>query len=110
MISPTTPAAGVTYFSGISGGAYELTRESIKDSILGQALDHFDYRPVCADAYAKGFRVFIECGPGQTCSRMLAENLAALTTSPRSAPRQAHIAKSMHLCMPWQSPRCMASR
>ena len=72
----TQPAKNVTYFSGINGGAYDVNRESIKDSILGQALDHFDCK-VCADAYERGFRLFIECGPGQSCSRMLSENLQA---------------------------------
>ncbi len=67
----TMPAEGVRYYSGIFGGAYELTRDSAADSITGQAVAPFDYTKVIESAYADGMRLFIEMGPGASCSRMI---------------------------------------
>lgn len=67
----TTPPEGVTFYSGIRGGAYEVTRESAADSILDQALQSFDYTKVINSAYDDGVRLFIEMGPGATCTRMI---------------------------------------
>lgn len=74
-IFPTTPPAGVTFYSGIRAGAYQVTQDSAADSILGQALAHFDYTKVINSAYEDGVRLFIEMGPGGSCSRMIARIL-----------------------------------
>ncbi len=70
-IFETTPPAGITFYSGIRGGAYEVTQDSAADSILDQALSHFDYTKVINSAYDDGVRVFIEMGPGGSCTRMI---------------------------------------
>lgn len=65
------PPADVTFYSGIQGKAYNVTRDSAADSIVGQALQSFDYSRVINSAYEDGVRIFIEMGPGNSCSRMI---------------------------------------
>ncbi|MFQ5660526.1 MAG: beta-ketoacyl synthase N-terminal-like domain-containing protein [Gammaproteobacteria bacterium] len=67
----TTPPPGVTFYSGVRGSAYAVDRDSAADSILGQALQPFDYMRVIDAAYEDGIRVFIEMGPGASCCRMV---------------------------------------
>jgi len=71
----TSPMQGVRYYSGILGRSYELTRESAGDSIVGQAVEPFDYTKVIESAYEDGVRIFIEMGPGASCTRMIDEIL-----------------------------------
>lgn len=87
----TTPPLGVTFYSGIRGGTYEVTRDSAADSILGQALHYFDYTRVINSAWDDGVRIFIEMGPGATCTRMIDRILA----------HRPHIATA--LCLKGQS-------
>ncbi len=75
-IFETTPPDDVTFYSGIRGGAYEVTQDSAADSILDQALAPFDYTRVINSAYDDGVRMFIEMGPGGSCSRMIDQILA----------------------------------
>ena len=67
----TRPPRGITFYSGALGKAYEVTRDSAADSVVEQAMQPFDYTKVIRSAYADGVRVFIEMGPGATCSRMI---------------------------------------
>ncbi|MDP6506931.1 MAG: type I polyketide synthase, partial [Planctomycetota bacterium] len=59
---------GVSFYSGVRAGSYEVTSDSAADSILGQALEGFDFTRVIDAAYEDGVRVFIEMGPGTSCS------------------------------------------
>ena len=70
-IFETTPTEEVTFYSGIRGGAYQVNQDTAADSILDQALEHFDYTKVINSAYDDGVRLFIEMGPGGSCSRMI---------------------------------------
>ncbi len=70
-IFETTPPKDVTFYSGIRGGAYEVTQDSAADSILDQALAPFDYTKVINSAYEDGVRLFVEMGPGGSCTRMI---------------------------------------
>ncbi len=70
-IFPTQPPADVTFYSGIRGGAYKVTQDTAADSILDQALAPFDYTSVINSAYDDGVRLFIEMGPGGSCTRMI---------------------------------------
>lgn len=70
-IFETTPPDDITFYSGIRGGAYEVTQDSAADSILDQALAPFDYTRVINSAYDDGVRFFIEMGPGGSCTRMI---------------------------------------
>ena len=67
----TTPPNDVTFYSGIGGGAYTVTRDSAADSIVKQAIQAFDYTRVIESAYADGMRLFVEMGPGKSCTRMI---------------------------------------
>ena len=74
-IFETTPPDDVVFYSGIRGGTYEVTQDSAADSILDQALAPFDYTKVINSAYEDGVRLFIEMGPGGSCTRMIGQIL-----------------------------------
>ncbi len=82
---PTTAPAGITYYSGVKGASYKVTRESAADSILGQALHGLDYPAVIESAYQDGVRLFLEMGPGASCSRMIGRILGDRPHLARSA-------------------------
>jgi acyl transferase domain-containing protein/3-hydroxymyristoyl/3-hydroxydecanoyl-(acyl carrier protein) dehydratase len=68
---PTTPPAGVRYYSGAWGRSYTLHRDSAADAILGMAIAPIDFPRVVEAAYADGVRLFVEIGPGSSCTRMI---------------------------------------
>ncbi|MCZ6783331.1 MAG: beta-ketoacyl synthase N-terminal-like domain-containing protein, partial [Proteobacteria bacterium] len=72
---PTTTPAGMRFYSSAAGDVYEVTRESAADSILEQALRGFDFPRLIERAYENGVRVFLEMGPGSSCSRMVSRIL-----------------------------------
>ncbi|MCW8891986.1 MAG: beta-ketoacyl synthase N-terminal-like domain-containing protein, partial [Deltaproteobacteria bacterium] len=66
-----TPPAGVDFYSCALGKKYPLTTEHAADVILAQALETVDYPQVIEELYAEGARIFLEVGPGASCSRMI---------------------------------------
>ena len=82
---PTEAPTGVVYYSGVKGDSYEVTRESAAASILGQALHGINYPQVIESAYRDGVRLFLEMGPGATCSRMIGRILGDRPHLARSA-------------------------
>lgn len=68
---PTTAPSGIRFYSGAAGSPYEVNRESAADSILAQALKGINFPDVITHAYADGVRLFLEMGPGSSCSRMI---------------------------------------
>ena len=82
---PTDPPPGVTYYSGAEGGPFEVNRESAADAILAQALEGINYPAVIAAAYDAGVRLFLEMGPGASCSRMISRILDGRPHLARSA-------------------------
>jgi len=82
---PTDPPAGVTYYSGAEGGPFEVNRESAADAILAQALEGINYPAVITSAYDAGVRIFLEMGPGASCSRMISRILDGRPHLARSA-------------------------
>lgn len=81
----TNPPPGVTFYSGAEGGAFEVNRESAADAILAQALEGINYPAVINSAYNDGVRIFLEMGPGASCSRMIDQILAGKPHLARSA-------------------------
>jgi PfaB family protein len=81
----TTPPEGVAFYSGIAASQYEVTTESAADSIVRQALKTFDYTKLINAAYDDGVRIFIEMGPGASCSRMIGQILGERQHIARSA-------------------------
>ena len=72
----TTPPEGVRFYSGASGGGYDVTRDSAADSVLAQAIEGVDFPAVIDAAYSDGARIFLEMGPGNSCTRMISKILA----------------------------------
>ena len=52
-----------------------MTAESAADAILAQAADTIDFPAVIQQAYQDGVRVFVEMGPGNSCTNMIAKIL-----------------------------------
>lgn len=71
----THPPKGVSFYSCAWGKAYKVTRDSAADAIVEQAIRPFDYTKVIESAYADGVCIFIEMGPGKSCSRMISSIL-----------------------------------
>ncbi|MBU2590924.1 MAG: type I polyketide synthase, partial [Nitrospinae bacterium] len=61
--------------SGAKAEPYKLTTENTANSILSHALYGIDYPKVIERAYEDGARIFIEMGPGGSCSRMISQIL-----------------------------------
>ena len=80
-----TPPPGVRFYSGAAGRSYEVTRESAAESIVRQAVGAFDFTKVIETAYADGVRVFVEIGPGASCTRMIDQILEERPHLARSA-------------------------
>jgi acyl transferase domain-containing protein/3-hydroxymyristoyl/3-hydroxydecanoyl-(acyl carrier protein) dehydratase len=72
---PTAAPAEIRFYSGAWQCAYDVTRESAADSIVAQAVAPFDFSKLIEQAYADGVRVFLEVGPGASCTRMIGEIL-----------------------------------
>ena len=81
----TTPPPNIRFYSGAWGRSYELTRDSAADAIVGQAMQPFDFTRVIHSAYADGVRLFLEMGPGASCSRMIDQTLQNKPHLARSA-------------------------
>ena len=80
-----TPPPGMAFYSGAWGRAYDLDKESAADSMLAQAVDGIDFPRVVKAAYGDGVRLFLEMGPGSSCSRMIDCILAGHPHMARSA-------------------------
>ncbi len=65
------------FYSGHWARSYELTSENAASSILEQAEQGLDYPATIRQAYKDGVRVFLEMGPGNSCTRMIDQILAS---------------------------------
>ncbi|MBW2568431.1 MAG: type I polyketide synthase [Deltaproteobacteria bacterium] len=70
-IFPVTPPKGIRFYSCALGKSYNLTSKSAASSILQQALSGFDFTALINQAYNDGIRIFLEIGPGSSCTRMI---------------------------------------
>lgn len=71
----TNAPKGMTYYSGGWGRQFEVTRESAAKAILAQARHGVHFPKTIRSAYEDGFRVFVEMGPGSSCTRMIGDIL-----------------------------------
>ncbi|MGO9463395.1 MAG: hypothetical protein ACLQVF_04440 [Isosphaeraceae bacterium] len=65
----TSTPEGIDFYSGVSGQAYPVDRRSAADAITAQATQRIDFPAVIERAYQDGVRVFLEVGPGGSCTR-----------------------------------------
>ena len=80
----TQPPDNMRFYSCIKGGSYAVTRDSAADSITNMAIESFDFTRVINSAYDDGVRVFVEMGPGASCTRMIDRILGDRTHIARS--------------------------
>lgn len=73
---PTSAPAGVRFYSGVTGQAYYATAESAADAITNAVLNTIDFPKMIRQAFNDGVRLFIEVGPGASCSRMITSILS----------------------------------
>ena len=78
MPTVTSPRIGVShtekpieFYSTAWGHAYELTSASAAEAIVAQAVATIDFPRVIEQAYSDGVRLFVEIGPGSSCTRMI---------------------------------------
>ncbi len=62
---------GVAFYSGVTGRRYPLDRRSAADAIAAHASQPIDFPGTIENAYADGIGLFIEVGPGSSCTRMI---------------------------------------
>ncbi len=65
----------IDFYSAAWGHKYDLTLESAAEAIVAQAVGTIDFPRVIEQAYADGVRVFVEIGPGSSCTKMIDEIL-----------------------------------
>ena len=71
----TTPPSDIRFYSCALGQSYKVTRTSAADSIVRQAVAPFDFTQLIRNAYRDGIRLFVEIGPGNSCTRMIDQTL-----------------------------------
>jgi len=83
---PVTPSPGVTVYSGAWGKSYPVTERAAADSITAGLVGPIDVPAVVRAAYRDGVRVFVEVGPGASCTRMVGSILV----------EKPHLARAAH--------------
>lgn len=99
---PVTLPDGLTLISGAWGRVYDANPENCADSITAGLIGTIDFPKAIESAYANGVRVFLEVGPGNSTTRMIAATLAGRSHLARAitAPRQDGVSLLM---------RCLAA-
>jgi 3-hydroxymyristoyl/3-hydroxydecanoyl-(acyl carrier protein) dehydratase len=64
-----TPVPGIDFYSCSRGTRYLPTTETAAQSIVDQTIRGFDYVRLINQAWEDGIRVFVEMGPGNSCTR-----------------------------------------
>ncbi len=91
-----TPPADVRFYSAALGQAFEVTTQSAEDTITAQAVETVDFPRLIEHAYADGVRIFVEVGPGNSCSRLISQILGNRPHLARSANvASQHSARSL---------------
>jgi PfaB family protein len=67
----TKTKPGICFYSCADAVAYTPATDSAADSILNQAINGFDFPATIRQAYEDGCRIFLEMGPGASCTRMI---------------------------------------
>jgi acyl transferase domain-containing protein/3-hydroxymyristoyl/3-hydroxydecanoyl-(acyl carrier protein) dehydratase len=65
----------IAFYSGVWGRRYQVDRQSAASAIAAQASATIDFPRVIEQAYQDGIRIFLEIGPGTSCSRLIGQIL-----------------------------------
>ena len=71
----TRAPEGITFYSGVWGRSYAVDRRSAAEAIAAQASGMIDFPALIERAYEDGVRVFLEVGPGSSCTRLIGQIL-----------------------------------
>ena len=82
---PATAIPGLQVFSGAWARPYDATSGDAADSITAGLVNTLDFPALLDAAYREGVRVFIEVGPGNSCTRMIGQSLVG----------RAHLARAV---------------
>jgi len=88
----TIAPAGIAFYSGAWGRPYALDRRSAADAMTAQSQETIDFPAMIEHAYESGIRVFLEVGPGSSCTRLIGRILG----------RRPHLARAV--CRPDRDP------
>jgi len=80
----TNPPEEVRFYSGAWGESYELNQDRAADSLVAQAIQGVDFPKTVRRAHADGVRIFLEMGPGGSCTRMIHKILGDVPFRARS--------------------------
>ncbi len=70
-ILETVAAEGIRFYSGARGESFLVSQQRAAQSILDNAIDGVDWPKTIQQAYSDGARIFLEMGPGASCTRMI---------------------------------------
>ncbi|HYX17849.1 MAG TPA: PfaB family protein [Nostoc sp.] len=73
--SPTQNVSGINFYSSANYDLMPLDRESLAHRVSQGFCQRVDFPRLVNQVYEDGARIFIEVGPGNTCSRWIADNL-----------------------------------
>jgi 3-hydroxymyristoyl/3-hydroxydecanoyl-(acyl carrier protein) dehydratase/malonyl CoA-acyl carrier protein transacylase len=96
---PMTAPPGVKVYSGAWGREYHPTTSNAADSITAGLVNTIDFPAVVSAAYRDGVQVFVEIGPGNSCTRMIDAILADRPHVARAAcaPRADAVSQVLRL-------------
>jgi PfaB family protein len=73
----TSAPADIDFYSGVWGQSYPVDRQTAAEAITSHATQPIDFPAVIERAYQNGVRVFLEVGPGSSCTRLVDRILGA---------------------------------
>jgi acyl transferase domain-containing protein/3-hydroxymyristoyl/3-hydroxydecanoyl-(acyl carrier protein) dehydratase len=71
----TSAPAAIDFYSGAWGRIYTVNSQSAADAITAQAGQTVDFPALIEQAYQDGIRIFLEVGPGASCTRLIGQIL-----------------------------------
>ncbi|MCZ7649053.1 MAG: type I polyketide synthase [Planctomycetota bacterium] len=106
---PVHALEGARFYNGASRSAYALSEDACADAILAQALHPIDFPGLVETAYADGARIFLEVGPGASCTQMIRKVLAgrphrALSVSAAGQPEALTLLRALAQCLAERLP------
>ncbi|MFZ7126818.1 MAG: beta-ketoacyl synthase N-terminal-like domain-containing protein [Desulfobacterales bacterium] len=72
---PVRELNGITLYGCADAAPIRIESDAMAESILRQGLDGFDFPKLVERVYRDGVRIFIETGPGASCTRMIQQIL-----------------------------------